>query len=312
MLLPDHTTVGTRPAAPLFVLGAPRSGTSMLYKCICLRPDVAWVSNWVRRFPTFSALAALDRVPAHFHQLRRAAWFGTDSNAYVYRTARSPLRRAFPMPVEGEPFFDRTGLAARPGERDAPRTIDDLRRAVASLVKWSGGTYFVSKRISHNWRIPTLAAAFPDAHFVHLVRDGRAVAASLSEVDWWPQERLWWAGDATPDDWRASGGSPWEAAARTWTSELDQIAQGSAHLPPGRLLTVRYEDFITEPTRHLEDIARFAGMPVEPAGWQAAIAEMQFPNRNERWPDILGNSAGEVESLQRLQLEQYGYAAISL
>ena len=34
----------------MFLLGAPRSGTSLLYKCLALNPGAAWVSNWVERF----------------------------------------------------------------------------------------------------------------------------------------------------------------------------------------------------------------------------------------------------------------------
>ncbi|MBV9253816.1 MAG: sulfotransferase, partial [Actinobacteria bacterium] len=36
---------------PLFLVGAPRSGTSLLYKALCLHPDAAYISNWVNRFP---------------------------------------------------------------------------------------------------------------------------------------------------------------------------------------------------------------------------------------------------------------------
>ena len=48
---------------------------------------------------------------------------------------------------------------------------------------------FVNKRIANNLRIPFLSRGVPDARFVSLVRDGRAVALSLSRVDWWADEQ---------------------------------------------------------------------------------------------------------------------------
>jgi hypothetical protein len=32
-------------AGPLFLVGVPRSGTTLLYKLLCLHPDVAYISN---------------------------------------------------------------------------------------------------------------------------------------------------------------------------------------------------------------------------------------------------------------------------
>jgi len=212
------------------------------------------------------------------------------------------------MPVEGEPFFARTGLALRPGQESASGAIPQLRDAVTKLVKWSGGNVFVSKRISHNWRISALAEAFPSAQFVHLVRDGRAVTASLNNVDWWPEERLWWAGDVTPAEWLASGKGKWDAAARTWVEELNQIAHGTQPLEPSRVLTVRYEDFVAEPTSQLRMIADFAGLSARPLGWEAALDQVQFPNRNARWPEVLGDAVVDVEEIQHDYLVSFGYS----
>src|SRR6266542_3077460 len=128
--------------APLFIVGAPRSGTSLLYKLLCLHPRAAWISNWGRRAPGQPALAMLNRLAPRLPATRRRAWFGADGgNAYVY----------------GRP---------RP-----------------------------------------LVEAFPRARFVNLIRDGRAVAYSLSRVDWWEDGVVWWYGQ-TPRRWREEGRDP--------------------------------------------------------------------------------------------------------
>jgi hypothetical protein len=82
---------------------------------------------------------------------------------------------------------------------------------------------------------PVLSAHFPDARLVHIVRDGRAVAASARRVK----------------DW---GDSEIEPAARTW---IDFVAHGLAAEVSGQFLPVervRYEDVVTDPARVLEQL----------------------------------------------------------
>ena len=89
----------------MFVLGAPRSGTSLLYKLLCLHPDTAWISNWYRRAPGAPVVALLNRLGPRLPATRRRVWFGADAgNAYVYGGRRPLADRLFPMPVEGEPI----------------------------------------------------------------------------------------------------------------------------------------------------------------------------------------------------------------
>jgi Sulfotransferase family len=294
------------PSPPVFLLGAARSGTSLLYKCLCLHPEAAWVSNWVRRFPDLPALGALNRLPARLSRARTAVWFGGGGNAYVYGTPRRWAERVFPMPVEGEPFFNRHGIAA-PGGDPCPRPSTTLPAAVAAVTRASGGRVFVSKRIANNWRVPQLVAAFPSARFVELVRDGRAVAYSLSRVDWWEDSELVWL-PGTPADWHRRGMDPWELCARNWVAELDAIADGLGAVPADRRLRLAYEDFVTAPIETLERVAAFAGLGPG-AEWRNRLAELSFPDRNEAWRARLEPAvARRIEAFQHAHLEANGYA----
>ena len=57
----------------MFLIGAARSGTTLLYKALCLRGDSAYISNWVRRAPAAPQLAVLNRVARRFPEMRRRA-----------------------------------------------------------------------------------------------------------------------------------------------------------------------------------------------------------------------------------------------
>lgn len=292
------------PEPPLFLLGAARSGTSLLYKCLCLHPDTVWISNWLRRFPTACVLGSLNRLPARLPRARRDVWFGGGGNAYVYGAPRRLAERLFPMPVEGEPFFNRHGVGP-PGGRP-PAAGPTLPRSVASVTRAAGGRVFVSKRIANNWRVPELLAAFPTARFVELVRDGRAVAYSLSRVDWWEGSELVWL-PGTPADWHRRGMDPWELCARNWVEELEAIATGLGAVAPDRRLRIAYEDFVSAPIDVLDDVARFAGLHPSPE-WHRNLGELSFPDRNEVWRARLDPEVtNRIEAFQRIHLEANGY-----
>jgi Sulfotransferase family len=291
---------------PLFIVGAPRSGTSLLYKLLCLHPEVAWISNWSRRAPAAPAVAGLNRLARRFPATRRAVWFGGDgANAYVYGRRRALGERLFPMPVEGEPVYRHCGIGEGPAD-GGPAQAARLRRAFAGLRRWGGGRVLVSKRIANNQRIPLLAAAFPEARFVHLLRDGRAVAYSLSRVDWWENGVVWWYGD-TPRHWREQGGDPWELAAAHWVRELASIEEGLAAVPPDRRLELRYEELVRAPVAVLQRVARFAGLADDP-GWTAELGRLRYPDKNQAWAERLAPEVrARVETIQGEELRRRGH-----
>jgi hypothetical protein len=84
----------------------------------------------------------------------------------------------------------------------------------------------------------------PEAHFVHLIRDGRDVALSL--------RGLWFA-----------PGDTWTSLAEHWRGHVSRTrAQGAAC---GQYLEVRYEDLVTDTRAVLKRICRFLELPWSPA-----------------------------------------------
>ena len=164
----------------------------------------------------------------------------------------------------------------------------------------------MSKRIANNLRIPLLHGIFPDARFVVLNRDGRAVADSLARVDWWESSFVWWYG-GTPTAWRAEGGDPWELCARNWVEEIRAIEEGLKTVPDEQVFRLRYEDVVADPTRAFERVAAFVGLPHD-AGWQGSLSGLPISDQNEGWRTRLDAAVVDrITEHQRTELERYGY-----
>lgn len=286
----------------VFLVGAPRSGTSLVYKTLCLHPQASYISNWVRRAPGVPQLAVLNRAAGRMPNLRLRAWFGGGDNAYVYGRRRPLRERAFPMPVEGEPLYARAGVGNN-GDVD----VDRLRRSFVAVRRAGGGSTFVNKRVANNRRIPMLLEAFPDARFVEIVRDGRAVALSLSKVDWWPDSEVWWC-NMTPRQWEAEGRDPWELCARTWVEELHATEKGLDNVPEGQRMSISYEQLVRDPKTTLSSVAVFAGLDPALPG-RAWLEGVTFPDRNEAWRQRLDPAAiATIEEIEGDDLKRHGYA----
>jgi hypothetical protein len=110
-------------------------------------------------------------------------------------------------------------------------------------------------------------AALPEARFVHVVRDGRAVANSLVQMPWWDGfgGSSSWSWGPLPSRYEAE----WAAAERSfpvlagleWKILIDAFESARAALPPERWHQVRYEDVLEDPRGRIEEILRFLGLP---------------------------------------------------
>lgn len=298
----------TRPLPPLFIVGAPRSGTSLVYRALALHPQAAWINNYHRRAPGVSAFALLNRVAARRTEQRRRVWFGeSGDNAYRYNTQRQFAERLFPQPVEGEPVFEHCAVPEAWDGAPVTRRQRRLAPLLAATTRRSGGRVLISKRIGHNRRIRLLHTLIPQARFLDVTRDGRAVAYSLSKVNWWPEMPVWWYGDKTPTQWAAEGKDPLELCARHWVAETEAIDSGLDALPPESVLRIRYEDLVASPMTVLPRIAAFAGLDPQDPDWLAELARIRFPNKNAAWAAEISPDQQAALAVLEPQLTAMGY-----
>src|SRR5206468_1282633 len=73
---------------------------------------------------------------------------------------------------------------------DRPQLIDGVRRLCDGLfMELAGGSHrhIAERSAPHVEHIDLISEVYPDARFVHLVRDGRDVARSLVAQPWGPK-----------------------------------------------------------------------------------------------------------------------------
>ena len=89
---------------------------------------------------------------------------------------------------------------------------------------------------------------FPDARFINVTRDGRAVVASALRTSWWKGHlgpEAWQWGPLPPAyaaDWEASGRSFPVLAAQCWKILMDAFMDARELVPADQWMDVRFED----------------------------------------------------------------------
>lgn len=150
---------GTGPTAPIFVVGHPRSGTTLL-------------ATMLGRHPRLAATPETH----FFNEVRYAL-----APCYALGPARVAARLGSTrMRHLGLPEAEVAALLARADMTDGGVLSALLARCSAD----QGKPRVVEKTPVHIRHIPDILAAFPDARVVWILRDGRACLASLKRVDW--------------------------------------------------------------------------------------------------------------------------------
>jgi hypothetical protein len=131
-----------------------------------------------------------------------------------------------------------------------PLPVDwlDMSRSVGSVIE-GALNYFAVKEGKTRWcektpmyaqHICLLAETFPDAKFIHIIRDGRACAASF--------HRRW-------------GYRP-ELTVYRWKNVVKE-AQRQGSTIPDRYFELHYEDLTNDPEKWLRDVCRFLQVPYD-------------------------------------------------
>lgn len=241
-----------------FLVGTGRCGSTLLHETLCRHPDVVFVSNLEDRSSAFRRLAG---VNGRVYRSLPESWTRKGRIRFAPSEAYHALEREV-SPLLSEPQHDLTAADA------TAVLVDRLRRFFADRPGPPGAP-MVHKFTG--WpRAGLLAAAFPDARFIHVVRDGRAVADSWLRMPWWRGHlgpEGWHFGplpDRYADEWAAHRYSQPALAGIAWKLLLDAHASAAREVGGDRWLDLRYEDFVDNPAEVSAQCMKFLDVDPTP------------------------------------------------
>jgi hypothetical protein len=162
---------------------------------------------------------------------------------------------------------------------------------------------FINKRTANTQRLRLMNRMFPEAYYVHMIRDGRAVINSYLNVDFWKDMTIWWLGK-TVSDWEIEGKDPVDLAAKHWRHNFEEILANKNALK--NYLEVRYEDFVKEPSKEIHRITDFCEISF-PDDYQEFIPQT-LPNMNYKWKKgLTADQIAIIEENTRDLLGKLGY-----
>jgi hypothetical protein len=247
---------GSKFDRPVFIVSAPRSGSTWLY-------------DMLARNEAFATLGG----EGHFHVEQIAALDprrrGYDSNRLTAADATAE-----------------TGAQLRANYLKDMRDVRGFGLSRANPLPAS--FRFLEKTPKNALRIPFLKALFPDARFIFLHREAQANISAIMEA-WrsgsfvtYPSLPGWtglpWSMLLIPD-WRELIGAGLEQiAVRQWRDSNEIMIDDLSALPASDWCVVRYEDLQNDLEASLRRLCAFADVPFGD-GMQKAIQESAKPSR---------------------------------
>ncbi|MFN2432180.1 MAG: sulfotransferase [Gemmatimonadota bacterium] len=264
----------------VFIGGCPRSGTTMLGAMLGAHP----------------ACVCVPEMPFKIELLRECSWAGGGPPRSEIAAAlqRHWRYRFWNVDLEDLP---ETGHGAAPERYRL--TLESLVRGYAAAVGKPQADVWVDHTPGNTRYAHTLFERFETAKMIHLVRDGRGVAASVLPLDWGPNSIL--------------------HAAAWWPKNLAYGLAAEARWSEARVRRVRFEDLLVDseaPLRSLCDFLELDFVPEmrNPTGFRvprytaahhALIGGEPQRGRAEAWRQTL--TAREIEIFEGLTGDLLGY-----
>jgi hypothetical protein len=262
---------------PLFIVSLPRSGSTLFYLLLLQRFRLCYFSNLMARLPD---------SPVTVGRLIRHLGGASPPRSLANHFGNT---RGWAAPNQGWAIFNRW----LPGHLDYidparldPAAVEEMRRTVTALQHCFGAP-FASKWQRHAPRLRALAAAFPEALFVHLRRSAEMTAQSIlaGRREFLSDERAWLS--ARPRNYEAIRNlSPVEQVCEQVCGLERDIAEDRRLIGEDRFFTTTYEDLCADPETVLTDLA----------AWYRARATGPLEMRLKEIPRLEPRSARKVSS----------------
>lgn len=280
---------------PLFVGGSVRSGTTLLRVMLHSHPDIAIPREIHLTLGAFRRRHRIGDLRKDKNRAALADWLIGSGNGFDRLLLEEDEARS-------------TLMAAHP-------TIGSFVGTLLQLYAARHGTdRFGEKRPMNVNAFPALVAMFPDLQFVDMVRDPRAVIASVRKLGWLDE----WHGGSVPK------------ALDAWVRAVRAGIRIESRYRTDQYLRLRYEDLLASPEATLLRLCRFASLDEEQLQRMLRFNETdhEIPpemreryhplidtpltrESSERWRDVLSeHEIAFIERTARTEMARFGYVPV--
>jgi hypothetical protein len=220
----------------VFIVGCARSGTTLLQRIVDAHPQIAITPE-------------LHWITDHFRQRKWLAPEGRVTRAQVAKMVQNQ-KRFSQLEFSREEF---EGLL----DSDEPVPYRTFLGGIFALYgKHQGKQLVGNKTPAYVRRIRSLHALWPQAKFVHLIRDGRDVGLSVLN---------WHHADRTAGRYSTWAEDPVSTVALWWKCKVRLGREGGQPLGPDLYYEMRYEALVAQPADACTKLCAFLGVPYDEA-----------------------------------------------
>jgi len=237
---------------PIFVLGCPRSGTTLVQLMLHCHPRIAIPPETRFVMRTYRLRERWGDLNDPRNRRRLARWLTTTGTTRVANLGLRPKR------------LRRRIMAAPPTVGSAVGVVLQSYARRFDKQRWG------DKRPAYYLDVPALLKMFPDAQFVEVVRDGRDTVASLGRVPWHRGNVV--------------------TAACVWAEAIDYGNRHAGRLREDQWHSLRYEDLVAEPEAVLRRLCRFLDEDYAPEMRETHRVAQRVLPPGQTWHDRLRQS----------------------
>jgi hypothetical protein len=251
-LLPDVIAMAECPP-PIFIVGAPRSGTTLLATLLSSHSQISCGAE-THFFPYLEANH--QQIPLI---LRDPAW-PRQATEFMAALSLQDHRVHDLFGVEQQAIFDYL-KSRRPSVQALLESLTVQQMVATQKSRWA------EKTPNHILHLESIRRLYPAAKIVRIVRDPRDSAISMAT-------KLPWASNSPLDN--AYLIDEWYRKSQPFLGQ-DNLAY-----------TVKYEALVAQPETSLQKLCGFLGMPFEPAMLDTEAAAQHTAPHHETWKSRVG------------------------
>jgi hypothetical protein len=270
----------TTRAGTVFIVGMPRSGTKLLRDLLNRHPEISIFPNETHFFPRLPAL-----IRKHGDPRRRESF----AKLYADLAGMRFFTRIRAQGIE----LDRDDWFARIRGGDPRDVLDAMFATYAAMT---GSRIVGDKTPEYVTQVPLLSSYFPDAKFVHIVRDPRDYVVSM----------------------RKAWGKSLPRAAQRWKEWIRKFRR-DVEACGADFVELRYEDLVAAPRAALERLCAFIGVafrdemlsldrPAENLGDTRGETSIVATNFGKWRRELREDEVRRVERIAGVLMTELGYA----